>query len=106
MLTGDVRITSGKAKVCGHDVETNLDSARKHFGYCPQEDGLDPLLDAYELLRIYGRLRGMSEQETEAAVGKLVQTLGLSKCARRRSGTYSGGNKRKLSTAIVCCRNI
>lgn len=41
MLTGDVRITSGRAKICDADVETNLDAARRHFGYCPQEDGLD-----------------------------------------------------------------
>jgi ATP-binding cassette subfamily A (ABC1) protein 3 len=101
MLTGDVRISAGKAKICNADVETNLDSARTFFGYCPQEDGLDPLLDAYELLKIYGRLRGMSPSETKVAVHKLIQTLGLKGCAKRRCGTYSGGNRRKLSTAIV-----
>jgi len=65
MLTGDVRISQGNASVCGFDVGTQLDSARKHFGYCPQEDGLDPLLTAYEQLHLFGRLRGLTIAETK-----------------------------------------
>lgn len=101
MLTGDARISSGKAKICGADVETSLDAARKHFGYCPQEDSIDPLLTGYELLILYGRLRGLSATNTEKAAHRLIKTLGLSRYAKRNSGTYSGGNKRKLSTAIA-----
>ncbi|CAL8101606.1 unnamed protein product [Orchesella dallaii] len=101
MLTGDVRVTSGNAKICGCDVETNLDQARKHFGYCPQEDSIDPLLTGYELLTVYGRLRGLSAHDTQTAAEQLIKTLGLSRYANMQSGTYSGGNKRKLSTAIA-----
>lgn len=35
------------------------------------------------------------------AAERLIKSLGLSKYAYRSSGTYSGGNKRKLSTAIA-----
>lgn len=35
------------------------------------------------------------------AAERLIKSLGLSKYAFRSSGTYSGGNKRKLSTAIA-----
>jgi len=71
MLTGDVRISSGNAKICDCDVETSLDQARKHFGYCPQEDSIDPLLTGYELLTLYGRLRGLSARETQNVCYKL-----------------------------------
>lgn len=69
MLTGDVRITSGKAYVMGYDVEKNLDAARKHFGYCPQEDGIDPLLNSFEQLELYGRLRGLTLVEVRKVSG-------------------------------------
>lgn len=65
MLTGDARISSGAARICTEDVETSLDKARKHFGYCPQEDSIDPLLTGYELLMLYGRLRGLSYHDTK-----------------------------------------
>lgn len=65
MLTGDARVSSGGAKICGADVEKSLDKARKHFGYCPQEDSIDPLLSGYELLILYGRLRGLSPLDTK-----------------------------------------
>jgi len=65
MLTGDSRITCGHAKIMGLDVEKSLDAARKHYGYCPQEDGIDPLLNAYEQLELYGRLRGMKKDEVQ-----------------------------------------
>ncbi|ODN00384.1 ATP-binding cassette sub-family A member 2 [Orchesella cincta] len=75
MLTGDVRVSSGNAKICGCDVETSLDQARKHFGYCPQEDSIDPLLTGYELLTLYGRLRGLNSRDTQRAAEQLIKTL-------------------------------
>ncbi|CAG7823081.1 unnamed protein product [Allacma fusca] len=101
MLTGDVRISGGKACICNNDVEINRDTARKHFGYCPQEDAFDPLLNSYEILELYGRLRGMTYKETIKGSKELIDMLGLTRYARRCCGTYSGGNKRKLSTAIA-----
>lgn len=68
MLTGDVRISSGRAKICDMDVENRLDKARTHFGYCPQEDSIDPLLSGYELLTLYGRLRGLSSEDTRVVI--------------------------------------
>jgi len=105
MLTGDVRITGGRAKVMGYDVEKNLDHARQHFGYCPQEDGLDPLLNGYEQLELYGRLRGMKRKDVKKAAEKLILSFGLQRYVDKRCGTYSGGNKRKVSAAIALIGN-
>ena len=105
MLTGDVRITSGKAKIMNYDVEKSLDNARKHYGYCPQDDGIDPLLNSYEQLELYGRLRGLSKQDVAISSKYLITALGLTRYATKRCGTYSGGNKRKLSTAVALIGN-
>ena len=54
-----------------------------------------------EHLVMYGRLRGISDQEMGDIVNFLLERLGLIEIQHRQAGTYSGGNKRKLSTAIA-----
>ena len=54
-----------------------------------------------EHLYMYGRLRGIPEYEVGNTVAELIERLGLAQHANRLAGTYSGGNKRKLSTAIA-----
>jgi ABC-type multidrug transport system ATPase subunit len=40
MLTGDILVTDGSAKLAGYDVSKQQQEARKHLGYCPQFDAL------------------------------------------------------------------
>ena len=54
-----------------------------------------------EVLRLYGRLRGVPAEHLEAMVDNLLQRLGLGQYADRVCDSYSGGNKRKLSVAIA-----
>uniref|UniRef100_A0A8B9I806 P-type phospholipid transporter n=1 Tax=Anser brachyrhynchus TaxID=132585 RepID=A0A8B9I806_9AVES len=92
MLTGDTDVTSGDAVVAGNSVHQNM-------GYCPQFDALDDLLTGREHLYLYARLRGVPRDVSVAEWG--IQKLGLPMYADQLAGTYSGGNKRKLSTAIA-----
>ena len=50
---------------------------------------------------MYGRLRGIPQDELPAIIDSLLVRLGLVELQHRQAGTYSGGNKRKLSTAIA-----
>uniref|UniRef100_A0A8C2DNR8 ATP-binding cassette, sub-family A (ABC1), member 4b n=1 Tax=Cyprinus carpio TaxID=7962 RepID=A0A8C2DNR8_CYPCA len=88
MLTGDTDVTSGEASVAGDSILTNIMDVHQSMGYCPQFDAIDELLTGRELLYLYVAEWG-------------VQKLGLSEYAGNCAGTYSGGNKRKLSTAIA-----
>ena len=54
-----------------------------------------------EHLVMYGRLRGIPDYEMGDIVNFLLDRLGLVEIQHRQAGTYSGGNKRKLSTAIA-----
>uniref|UniRef100_A0A8C4I740 P-type phospholipid transporter n=1 Tax=Dicentrarchus labrax TaxID=13489 RepID=A0A8C4I740_DICLA len=96
MLTGDIDVTSGQASVAGHSVLTNILDVHQNMGYCPQFDAIDELLTGREHLHLYARLRGVPEVAEWA-----IHKLGLSEDAGRSAGTYSGGNRRKLSTAIA-----
>ncbi|XP_018414710.1 PREDICTED: retinal-specific ATP-binding cassette transporter [Nanorana parkeri] len=101
MLTGDIDVTSGDATVAGYSILTDIADVHQNMGYCPQFDAIDELLTGREHLQLYGRLRGVPEEEIERVAEWGIEKLGLSKYADQSAGTYSGGNKRKLSTAIA-----
>uniref|UniRef100_A0A673LQ37 Retinal-specific ATP-binding cassette transporter-like n=1 Tax=Sinocyclocheilus rhinocerous TaxID=307959 RepID=A0A673LQ37_9TELE len=101
MLTGDTDVTSGEASVAGCSILTNILDVHQNMGYCPQFDAIDELLIGREHLYLYARLRGIPESEISRVAEWGIQKLGLSEYAGNCAGTYSGGNKRKLSTAIA-----
>ncbi|XP_039258738.2 phospholipid-transporting ATPase ABCA3-like isoform X1 [Styela clava] len=101
MLTGDVRPTAGTAYVNGHDIISNRKQAQQKIGYCPQFDGLIQQMTGRETLVMYARLRGVKEKYIQDIVEKLAKLLHFKEHIDKECGTYSGGNKRKLSTAIA-----
>uniref|UniRef100_A0A1B6HJR2 ABC transporter domain-containing protein n=2 Tax=Homalodisca liturata TaxID=320908 RepID=A0A1B6HJR2_9HEMI len=105
MLTGATSITSGEATVKGFDVVKDIDTVRSMLGYCPQFDALDPLLTPREHLEFYARLRNISSHKLQQTVDWSLKHLGLGHYSDRLSRTLSGGNKRKLSTAIALLGN-
>ncbi|CAD7667769.1 unnamed protein product [Nyctereutes procyonoides] len=101
MLTGDESTTGGEAFVNGHSVLKELLQVQQSLGYCPQFDALFDELTAREHLQLYTRLRGIPWKDEARVVNWALEKLELSKYADKPAGTYSGGNKRKLSTAIA-----
>ncbi|KAM4605225.1 retinal-specific phospholipid-transporting ATPase ABCA4-like [Polymixia lowei] len=101
MLTGDTDVSSGEAAVAGYSILTEILDVHQNMGYCPQFDAIDDLLTGREHLYLYARLRGVPESEIARVAEWGIQKLGLTEYAGRCAGTYSGGNKRKLSTAIA-----
>uniref|UniRef100_A0A8C9NEM6 P-type phospholipid transporter n=1 Tax=Serinus canaria TaxID=9135 RepID=A0A8C9NEM6_SERCA len=101
MLTGDTDVTSGDAIVAGSSILTHISDVHQNMGYCPQFDAIDDLLTGREHLYLYARLRGVPAEEIKRVAEWGIQKLGLPMYADHLAGTYSGGNKRKLSTAIA-----
>ncbi|CAL8309859.1 unnamed protein product [Lota lota] len=100
MLTGDTSITHGAAFLHQHSVLMEMERVHQLMGYCPQFDAISDLLTGREHLEFYARLRGVPEDAVAKVAQWGVSKLGLSQYAEREAGGYSGGNKRKLSTAI------
>uniref|UniRef100_A0A8C8CT99 P-type phospholipid transporter n=1 Tax=Oncorhynchus tshawytscha TaxID=74940 RepID=A0A8C8CT99_ONCTS len=101
MLTGDISISGGEAFLNGYSVRTEMRDVHQNMGYCPQFDALNDLLTGREHLEFYARLRGVPEKEVPMVAEWGIQKLGLVKYSNKSAGTYSGGNKRKLSTAMA-----
>ncbi|XP_053706907.1 phospholipid-transporting ATPase ABCA1 isoform X2 [Synchiropus splendidus] len=100
MLTGDTPISFGEAFIHNYSVQTEMDSVHQLMGYCPQFDAISDPLTGREHLELYARLRGVPEHSVRKVAHWGIQKLGLTQYAEWQAGTYSGGNKRKLSTAI------
>ncbi|XP_020809671.1 ATP-binding cassette sub-family A member 3-like isoform X2 [Drosophila serrata] len=105
MLTGDHEITSGDAYIDGLSVSTQLRQARHKIGYCPQFDAIFEDLTGTQNLRIYCLLRGVQRRYVKDISWTLARAFGFENYMNKQSKHYSGGNKRKLSTAIAILGN-
>ena len=101
MLTGDHPASCGDAYIDGYNISNEMEHARQRIGYCPQFDALIETLTGEELLSMYARMRGVHEKDLKRIVSSTIEHMGLSECCMRVCGSYSGGNKRKLSTAVA-----
>ncbi|KAM6980899.1 phospholipid-transporting ATPase ABCA1b [Aplochiton taeniatus] len=101
MLTGDSIVTSGEAFLAGKSILREIDEVHQNMGYCPQFDAINDLLTGREHLEFYAILRGVPEKEVCEVAEWGIHKLGLVKYVDKAAGSYSGGNMRKLSTAMA-----
>ncbi|XP_049760994.1 phospholipid-transporting ATPase ABCA3-like [Elephas maximus indicus] len=101
MLTGEESITSGVVLIDGINVTENIRQIRSRISYCPQSDAMLNYMTGRELLIMYARLWGVPEPDIYAYVEAFLHSLQLETYADEFVYTYSGGCKRRLSTAIA-----
>ncbi|XP_044269295.1 phospholipid-transporting ATPase ABCA3-like isoform X2 [Tribolium madens] len=101
MMTGEERITYGQAWIQGFSVKTQQKHAQKYVGYCPQFDALLDDFTAKETLVIFGLIRGIPFDKCISLAESLAHEFDFFQHLNKRVKTLSGGNKRKLSTAIA-----
>jgi ABC-type multidrug transport system ATPase subunit len=105
VLTGDIAPTGGEAFVASHDISGvvpgGVAAARKNIGFCPQTDPLLDLMTGRETLSMFATLRGIPNAKVAEVVDILIDRLTLRPHADKNAGSYSGGNKRKLSLGIA-----
>jgi len=105
MLTGEIAPTEGVAYICGHNVVKDLERARDLIGYCPQFDAISELLTGREHLTLYAHIKGIPKDRINDLVEEMLDHMDLSQYSDQKAGTYSGGNKRKLSVAMALIGN-
>lgn len=100
-LTGDIVPNGGSAGIGGFDILEEAGSVRHLIGYCPQFDALFDKLTAREHLTLYARIKLVPESRIPEYVQKSIERLTLTQYQDKMAGTYSGGNKRKLSVGLA-----
>jgi len=91
--------TSGSATVAGLDVARDGAEIRRRIGVALQEIGLDPVQTGRELLELQCGLYGITGRRARERAAELLDLVGLTDAADRRTKTYSGGMKRRLDLA-------
>ena len=90
---------SGKATVDDLDVTVDRFAVRERIGVLSDARGLYPRLTARENIRYYGALHGLSGKHLGERIDLLVDTLGLTPIADRRTEGFSQGEKMKVAIA-------
>ena len=77
-----------------------MTAIRRIMGVCPQHDILWNQLTGEEHIRIFASLKGVPAGEVEKEVTARLEDVGLTYVGKLVSSAYSGGMRRRLSTAI------
>ena len=96
ILLGLLKPTSGKATVCGKELDYN-DEYRQRVGVLLENDGLYERLSAYENLKYFAQIYSVSD--TEEKIRSLLEFVGLLDRRCDRVGEFSKGMKRRLALA-------
>ena len=91
--------TAGNAVLAGYDTKTEAGKVREQIGFLATETGLYDRFTARETIRFFGRINRLSDNEIARRTEEIFSMLDLAPLADRRVGTFSTGEKQKLSLA-------
>jgi len=92
--------TAGTVKVNGLDVIADRRSVRGLFGYLPQEFSAWRLQTVEEVLDTLAALSGLKDGKArKQRIAEVLESVGLTKVARRKVKQLSGGMTRRLGVA-------
>jgi ABC-2 type transport system ATP-binding protein len=89
----------GRVEVSGISVVDNPRAARQRLGYVAQEVALDKVLTGRELLQLQAALYHLPSAAAKERINQVLNLLNLQEWADTRTGTYSGGLRKRLDLA-------
>lgn len=101
MIAGLLPTSGGEVLLDGRPFRAHLPADRRALGVVPQDLAVYPELNAWENLRFFGRLYGLRGKALEQRCSTVLEQVGLTDAAARKSNEYSGGMKRRLNFAIA-----
>jgi ABC-2 type transport system ATP-binding protein len=105
MLVTLLSPSGGDAWVLGRSVKEEPEAVRLGIGVALQDAALDGQQTGVELLRLQGRLYGLSRKEVEHRLGALRELIDIGGALDERIKSYSGGMRRRLDLAAALVHN-
>jgi ABC-2 type transport system ATP-binding protein len=105
ILVGLLKPNEGTVKVLGQEVHGDQADTRLGIGYMPELPKFPKHLKGWELLDIYGRMYGMTEQERKDHIPKMVELVGLKGRENDLIGKYSKGMQQRIGIAQALLSN-
>lgn len=91
----------GTIRIDGLDIQADPMRVKRMLGVAPQELGIYLQLTVAQNLDFFGRLVGLSRGALSDRIERLVDALDLAELVDRRAEDLSGGEKRRLHTAMA-----
>jgi len=99
MITGYLAPSAGRARVCGHDVETDAIAARSCIGYLPEGAPAYGDMTARDFLFFIAGVRGFKSAQAKERVNAAVAKTELDSVLDQTIETLSKGFKRRVGLA-------
>jgi ABC-2 type transport system ATP-binding protein len=100
-LTTELTPTSGSINILGIDAVREPLRVKRSLGVTPQDAGIFESLTVREHLRFFGKIKGLTPQESKRQVESLLDRLDLASKATERIDSLSGGQKRRLLIGLA-----
>ncbi len=97
ILAGLIKPTSGSAKICGFDMQTQPLEARRRIAYVPDFPFLYDKLTAWEFFRFTGQLFHMPAAKIEANAQTLIPRFHLTDFVNRPLESLSHGTRQRVA---------
>jgi ABC-2 type transport system ATP-binding protein len=101
IVAGLRRPDAGAVQVAGIDVTREPKRAQRHIGLAPQDTGVYLSITVRDNLRFFAELTGLRGAALTERIETVAGGLGLSDLMGRRATDLSGGERRRLHTAIA-----
>jgi ABC-2 type transport system ATP-binding protein len=105
MLLGLTDISSGEARVLGHDPAREPLAVKRRVGYLPDLVGFYDHLTASDNLRYTARLIGIAPEEREQRIAAALARVHLGDVAAHRVATFSRGMRQRLGLAEIMMKD-
>ena len=99
IMCGLLRATSGELKIWG--INPTKHPVGKYIGYAPQDISVYPHLTVEQNLRSIGEIQGTAHKQSQ----HIMELLGLRDKTQQSAVNLSGGQKRRLHTAMALMHN-
>ncbi len=90
---------AGNLEVMGISVVKDPRQVRQRLGYIAQEVALDKVLTGRELLELQAAIYHLPGKLAKARIDQMIELLELTDWADKKTGTYSGGLRKRLDLA-------
>ncbi|MEL7070606.1 MAG: ATP-binding cassette domain-containing protein [Cyanobacteria bacterium J06581_3] len=90
---------AGNLELSGISVLDAPRKARQLLGYIAQEVALDKVLTGQEMLELQAAIYHIPKAEASTRIDKMLSLLEITDIAGKKTGTYSGGQKKRLDLA-------